>query len=162
MGRLRCLETGRVVRLTSSLQSKAAPHAAKWCCTACEHVYWWLWQACAGDCGRRVATRAWPVQVEGHPHIFAIGDAVAVDDSHLAYLATLHGAQVVKALALLAKKPGASLPKWKRNAGMQLVLLTLNAKNNLALVGKSSVWTTVPAGMLDFKLKGVLKTLGIA
>lgn len=101
------------------------------------------------------------MQVKGYSNIFAVGDAVDVDDDHLAYQAINHGKAVGKAILKLAANPNAKLPKWKRNNGFRMAVLVLGPKNVLALVGAKTCITYVPGSMNTMRLQSTKKSLGL-
>lgn len=100
-------------------------------------------------------------QVKGYSNIFAVGDAVNVDDDHLAYQALNHGKLVGKAIVKLLSNPDAKLPQWKRNGGFRLAVLVLGPKNVLALVGAQTCITYVPGSMNEQKLRATRKSVGL-
>lgn len=100
------------------------------------------------------------VQVQGYPNIFAIGDAIDLDEFHLAYLAMQHAAQVAKTVKLLINTPDAKLPEWKEDGGRKMSILVMGKRNSLALLGESTVFTYVPGSILNMKLKSTKSGLG--
>lgn len=100
------------------------------------------------------------LQVKGYTNIFAIGDAIDVDEVHLAYLAIEHAAQVAKNIKNLAKKPDAKLPEWKANGGNKMTLLVMGKKNTLLLRGEKTVFTYIPGSMLNMKLSKTKGAVG--
>ena len=100
------------------------------------------------------------LQVKGYSNIFALGDAVAVDDDHLAYQAMNHALVAGKGILKLLVNPNAKLPVWKRNNGFRMCVLTLGSKNSLMLVGAKKCFTYVPGSMVWFKAKATLSSLG--
>lgn len=98
--------------------------------------------------------------MQGYPNIFAIGDAIDLDDFHLAYLAMQHAAQVAKTIQLLTTTPDAKLPEWKKDGGRKMSILVMGKRNSLVLLGESTVFTYVPGRMLNFKLKSTKSGLG--
>lgn len=95
------------------------------------------------SCTFSILTHA-DVQVKGFTNIFATGDAVDVDDDHVAYLAVEHGKIAAKAIATLTKKPDGKLPTWKRSNGLRMTITTLGKKNAMANIGSETVFTWVP------------------
>jgi NADH dehydrogenase FAD-containing subunit len=98
------------------------------------------------------------MQVKGYPHIFAIGDAIDVDDEHLAFLACQHAQLAAKNILSRLKNEQARLGAWKRNGGAHMMVLTMGKKNTVILAGTSTTITCVPP-LLWIKTKGVLKCL---
>lgn len=101
------------------------------------------------------------LQVKGYSNIFAVGDAVDVDDDHLAYQALNHGKLVGKSIVKLMSNPDAKLPLWKRNGGFRLAALVLGPKNVLALIGAKTCFTYVPSYMSEQKLKATRSSVGL-
>jgi NADH dehydrogenase FAD-containing subunit len=88
------------------------------------------------------------LQVKGYTNIFAVGDAVDVDDAHMAYLACEHANVAAKAIQTLTTVPSGKLPLWKRNNGFRMSITTLGKKNAFFSIGKSTVFTYVPGALL--------------
>eukprot|EP00892_Ulva_mutabilis_P003248 jgi/Ulvmu1/1295/UM011_0019.1 len=99
-------------------------------------------------------------QVKGYTNIFAVGDAVDVDDDHLAYQAMAHGVVAATAILKLAASPDAKLPVWKRNNGFRMSVLTLGNKNALMLIGEKKIFTCIPGSAVWFKAKATMSGLG--
>lgn len=91
-----------------------------------------------------------PAQVEGHPHIFAAGDCIRVDDTQLAYLAGQHGELAAKNAIKFAANPQARLKSWKPNGGTKVNAVGLGKKNVLVLF-ETGVFTCVPGAVVWFK-----------
>lgn len=101
------------------------------------------------------------VQVQGHTHIFAIGDCVSVDDTQLSYLGMQHAVVAAHNVIALARDPDAKLKAWKRNAGFKVNLVVMGKKQCLALLGETTV-LPAPALVAWFKNTSTSKTLALS
>lgn len=85
--------------------------------------------------------------------MFAIGDAVDVDDDHVAYLAVAHGEKAAAAIQTLTKDANGRLPVWKRSNGFRTSITTLGTKNSFASIGTETVFTLLPGVSLVMSRK---------
>ncbi|KAG2433699.1 hypothetical protein HXX76_008068 [Chlamydomonas incerta] len=95
------------------------------------------------------------LQVEGHPHMFALGDVNNVPEAKLGYLAVEHGKLVAVSLkTLIAAKPGASpkLGAWKPNMGNQMMIVSLGRGDGVCRINGNVCGGCLPA---NIKSKGL-------
>ena len=100
------------------------------------------------------------MQVQGHSHIFAVGDCICVDDSQLSYLGVQHGAMAAANVIALANDPVAKLRAWKRNGGLKINLVVMGKQQCLALLGESTV-LPAPAFVAWYKNNTTSKQLAL-
>ncbi|KAG2438421.1 hypothetical protein HYH02_010876 [Chlamydomonas schloesseri] len=108
------------------------------------------------------------LQVEGQPHMFALGDCTNVPEAKLGYLATEHGKLVAVSLkTLIGSKPGSPAPKlgaWKPNMGNQVMIVSLGRGDGVCRMNGNVCGGCLPT---NIKSKGLFvadyrKQLGVA
>ncbi|GBF90381.1 hypothetical protein Rsub_02487 [Raphidocelis subcapitata] len=104
------------------------------------------------------------LQVEGHPHIFALGDACSIPESKLAFLATGHAGVAARNIAALAAADAAAdgggggggagapqLAEWRPGMGLpRLMLVTVGRSWGITAIGSVAV-----GGWLASRVKSI-------
>ncbi|PNW76355.1 hypothetical protein CHLRE_12g556228v5 [Chlamydomonas reinhardtii] len=138
-----------------------------WCAGARPNTAFLQGGELAGCLDERGAVKVLPsLQVEGHPHMFALGDVNNVPEAKLGYLATEHGKLVAVSLkALISAKPGASpkLGAWKPGMGNQVMIVSLGRGDGVCRMNGNVCGGCLPASI---KSKGLFvddyrKQLGV-
>ncbi|GLC45828.1 hypothetical protein PLESTM_001784400 [Pleodorina starrii] len=102
------------------------------------------------------------LQVEGQPHMFALGDCNNVAESKLGYLAMKHAELAAASIKALSSAKGGKAPKlgsWTPNMGKEAMLVTLGRSDGVCRVGGTVFSGCLPA-MIKSKDLFVGKTRG--
>ncbi|KXZ53435.1 NADH dehydrogenase [Gonium pectorale] len=141
--------------LELSSGNKLAVDLVLWCAGAQPNTSFLSGDLAAALDDKKLIKVAPTLQVEGAPHIFALGDCNNVPEFKQGYLAVKHAelaAGSIKALIQAAGKSSPRLKEWKPNMGKEMMIVSLGRGDGVCRMGSSVCGGCLPA---NIKSKGL-------